>query len=164
MAARGGPADIVYVLCLLQAGFVLLAAVGEVLLMGGNGGFLLFPLIKMGVLLWLATKIVSGRRWAMITLIVVQSVTLAGFAVQLLLALVPGIGLTVNLAGLVTNLVLPIGLIVLCARARPPRPTPAVLAPLPGQPPLYPPQDPFAPAPIVDEATTNRMLAEETNG
>jgi hypothetical protein len=154
----GGSADIVYVLTVLQAAFVLLAAMGEMILMGANGAYLVFPVAKMVLLFWLATKIVSGRRWAMITMIVIQSITLAGFAAQLLAALVPSIGLTVNLAGLVTNLVMPIGVIVLCVRSMPPRtrpvgPVPTILA--------APPQDPFFPAPIVDEATTVRNLARD---
>jgi hypothetical protein len=155
-AEPGGAADISYVLCLVQASSVLLAAVGEVLLMGGNGAYLALPVAKVGVLLWLATKVVSGRRWAMITLIVVESVTLAGFAAQLLLSLLPAIGLTLNLAGLVSNVVLPAGLIVLCARSMQSRPSVPTVA-VPEYP---PPQDPFAPAPIVDESTTMRMLAE----
>jgi hypothetical protein len=153
----GGSADIVYVLCVLQAAFVLLAAVGEMILMGANGAFLVFPVAKMWLLFWLGAKIVSGRRWAMITLIVVQSVTLAGFGAQLLAALVPSIGLTVNLAGLVTNLVMPIGVIVLCVRSMPPKPRPAGAAPVLVATP--PPQDPFFPAPIVDETTAVRDLS-----
>jgi len=148
----GAPVDIVYVLCLLQAGFVLLGALGEVLLMGGNGAYLVLPVAKLVVLIWLATNAVSGRRWAMTTLIVLQSITLAGFAVQLLLSLVPAIGLTVNLVGLASNVVLPVALIVLCVRSRPPKRTKEAL-PVP--------QDPYAPAPIIDEATTTRMLQEQ---
>jgi hypothetical protein len=142
-ARRGGPADIIFVLGLLQVAFLTLAAVAEALLMGGNGAYLVVPLAKIVVLLWLGAKIVSGRRWAMITMIVVQSITLAGFGIQLLLAFVPAIGLTVNVVGVTTNLALPIAVIILCRRALPVRPKA-----------LPPPQDPYAPAPIVDDAAT----------
>jgi hypothetical protein len=144
-ARRGGPADIVYVLGLLQVAFLLLAAIGESLLMGGNGAYLVVPVAKIIVLLWLGAKIVSGRRWAMITMIVVQSITLAGFGIQLLLAAVPAIGLTINLVGVTTNLALPIAVIILCRRALPVRPQATSLPP---------PQDPYAPAPIVADTST----------
>jgi hypothetical protein len=144
-ARRGGPADIVYVLALLQVAFLMLAAIAEALLMGGNGAYLVVPVAKIVLLLWIGAKIVSGRRWAMITMIVVQSITLAGFGLQLLLAFVPAIGLTVNFVGVTTNLALPIAVIILCRRALPVRPKAASLPP---------PQDPYAPAPIVDDAST----------
>lgn len=140
---RGSSSDIVYVLGLLQVAFLMLAAIAEALLMGGNGAYLVVPLAKIVVLLWLGAKIVSGRRWAMITMIVVQSITLAGFGLQLLLAFIPAIGLTVNLVGVTTNLALPIAVIILCRQALPVRPKA-----------LPPPQDPYAPAPIVDDAAT----------
>jgi hypothetical protein len=141
----GGPADIVFVLSLLQVAFLVLAAVGESLLMGGNGAYLVVPLMKIVLLVWLGAKIVTGRRWAMVTMIVVQSITLAGFAVQLMLSFVPAIGLTVNLVGVTTNAALPVAAIVLCVRSMPVRSGP----PLPP-----PPQDPYAPAPILPEDTT----------
>ena len=71
-------ADVVYVLCLMQAAFVLLAGLGEMLLMGGNPLYLLLPVAKMVVLFVFAAKVVSGRRWAMIGVIVVQAITLVG--------------------------------------------------------------------------------------
>jgi hypothetical protein len=142
-------------LCLLQVVFLLLAGAGETLLMGGNGAYLVIPVAKSVVLLWLGAKAVSGRRWAMITLIVLQGITLGGFGAQLLLSLFPVIGLTVNLAGLTTNVVLPIAVILLCARALPARTSPPDRV-------YSPPQDPFAPAPIVDDATTVRALSRPT--
>jgi hypothetical protein len=145
----GGPADVAFVLSLLQVAFLVLAAAGEALLMGGSGAYLLVPLIKIVILVWLGAKIVTGRRWAMITMIVVQSITLVGFAVQLALSLVPALGLTVNLVGVTTSLALPIAVIVLCARSMPVRPRPTVMpAAMPA------PQDPYAPAPILPEDST----------
>lgn len=105
-------ADVLYVLCLMQGAFLLLAGLGELLLMGGNPVYLLLPVAKLVLLLWLATKVVKGRRWAGITLIVVQAVTLLGYQVQLLGgALLPMVDFTVNLVGLLTNLALPIAMI-----------------------------------------------------
>jgi hypothetical protein len=119
MSAAPAPssrADVVYVLVLLQVAFVLLAAVGEVLLMAGNGAYFLMPVVKSAVLLWLATKVVSGRRWAMITLIVLQAVTLTGFVIQLLIGLSPALDFTVNLVGLLTGVVMPVVILRLCWR------------------------------------------------
>ncbi len=154
--AEAPPRDVVYVLCLLQAAFVLLGAAGEVLLMGGNGAYLVVPVAKLGVLLWLAAKIVSGRRWAMITMIVLQSITLAGFALQVLLSVVPAVGLTVNLTGLVSNVLLPIVMIVLSVRSMPVKDVP------PPTEQYAVPQDPYAPAPLVDESATLHVLSRPT--
>jgi hypothetical protein len=157
-ARRGGPADICYVLTMLQVAFLLLAGLAESLLMG-NGGYLLMPILKAIVLLILAARIVSGKRWAAITMIVVQSLTLAAFGIQLLLAFVPAIALTVNLAGITTNLVMPIAMIILCRQAMPAKRRRIEEGPTAG----YPvPQDPYAQAPIVDDAATLRTLATPT--
>src|SRR4029078_12126746 len=52
----GGRADIVYVLCLMQAAFLLLGALGELLLMGGSPLYLALPVVKIVLLLVLAAK------------------------------------------------------------------------------------------------------------
>jgi hypothetical protein len=105
-------ADVVYVLCLMQGAFLLLAGLGELLLMGGNPAYLLLPVAKVVLLLWLATKVVKGRRWAAYTLIAVQVVTLLGYQVQLMGGLLmPTLDFTVNLVGLLTNLALPVAVI-----------------------------------------------------
>jgi hypothetical protein len=110
-------ADVLYVLCLMQGAFLLLAGLGELLLMGGNPAYLLLPVAKLVLLLWLATKVVKGRRWAGITLIVVQVVTLLGYQLQMLGgALLPIVDFTVNLVGLLTNLALPIAMIWLAVQ------------------------------------------------
>src|SRR5690349_1361148 len=57
--ARGGAADIMYVLCLMQVGFTMLAAVGEQLLMGGNPLYLVVPAVKSVLLLVVGAKVVS---------------------------------------------------------------------------------------------------------
>lgn len=149
---RGGAADVVYVLCLMQAGFLLLAGLGEMLLMGGNALYLILPLAKMVVLLYLAAKVVTGRRWALISLTVVQALTLLGFGTQLVAGALPWVDFTINLVVLITNLAMPIAMLYLCAVLLPQRrPVPpavtAMMRPLPV------PQDPYAPAPLVTSAT-----------
>ena len=112
---RGGLADVVYVLCLMQASFVVLAGLGEVLMMGGNGGYLILPVVKAAVLLWLGAKVVRNRKWALITLIVVQAVTLVALPIQMLLSLVPAIDFAPSLVELLTTVAMPAALIAMCA-------------------------------------------------
>jgi biotin transporter BioY len=112
---RGGLADVVYVVCLMQASFLMLAGVGEVLMMGGNGGYLALPVIKAAVLLWLGAKVVRNRKWALITLIVVQAVTVIALPIQMLLSLVPAVDFAPSLVELLTTVVVPGALIAMCA-------------------------------------------------
>jgi hypothetical protein len=112
---RGGLADVVYVICLMQASFLALAGVGEVLLMGGNGAYLIVPLIKAAVVVWLAAKIVRLRTWALITLIVLQAVTLATIPVQFLIGLAPVVDFSPSLVELVTDVFVPMAVIAMCA-------------------------------------------------
>lgn len=162
-SSADGSADVVYVICLMQAAFVLLAGLGEVLLMAGNPLYLGPPVVKTVLLFVFAAKAVSGRRWAMVALIVVQGITLTGFWLQVGAGMLPWVDYTVNLVGLVTNVVLPAAAIYLCAKmlaasrmatraASPVAWWPAVRRPVPppqGWPALPVPQDPFAPAPMV---------------
>ena len=107
--------DVVYVLCLMQVAFLLLGAVGEQLLMGGNPLYLGLPLIKVVLLFVFATKAVKGRRWAMVALLVVQAITVGGFALQYVVGgLLPMLDFTVNLVGLLTNVGLPVAVAWLC--------------------------------------------------
>jgi hypothetical protein len=149
---RDGAAEIVYVLCLLQAAFLLLGGVGEVLLMGGNPAYLVMPLAKMVLLFVFAAKALAGRRWALIAVIVLQGITLTGFWLQVGAGILPWVDFTVNLVGLITGLALPAATIYLCGSLylrtpRPPRPAPR---PAPQhQAPLHPTQIlyPTVPAP-----------------
>jgi hypothetical protein len=110
--------DVIYVLSLMQGAFLLLAGLGELLLMGGNPLYLVLPAAKLALMLWLATKVVKGRRWAVITMIVVQTVTLIGFQLQWLGGLlIPALDFTVNLVGLLTNVGMPAAVIALCVGA-----------------------------------------------
>ena len=115
VSERGGVADIVYVICLMQASFLALAGVGEVLLMGGNGIYLIVPLVKAAVLVWLATKVVRLRKWALITLIVLQALTLAAIPVQALIGLAPVVDFSPSLVELLTGVFVPMAVIAMCA-------------------------------------------------
>ncbi|MGE5827809.1 MAG: hypothetical protein ACM30G_05510 [Micromonosporaceae bacterium] len=122
--ARGGQADVVYVMGLLQGGFVVLAGLGELLLMHGNPLYLVLPVAKAVLLGVFAGRVVAGRRWAMVALIVVEGVTLVGFWLQVLAGLLPFVDFTVNLVGLITGVAMPLAVIYLCDRmiATTPRP------------------------------------------
>ena len=134
---RGGVADVVYVLCLLEVAFLLLAGVGEVLIMGFNPAYLGLPVVKAVLLLVFATGTAGGRRWAVIGLLVLHCITVVGFTIQFWAGVLPWVDYTVNLVGLLTNLALPVGVIVACAGLlRRPRPAPTLMLP--------PAQDPFA--------------------
>jgi hypothetical protein len=141
-ADRGGCADVVYLLLLLQAGFGLLAMLGELLFMG-NPLYLLVPVAKAALLFVVAAKVVSGRRWAWVTAIVVEGIGLIGFWLSLMVGLLPMLSRTVTIVGLLTEVVLPVTVMVLCARLlvqpRPPRMLPPGMAP----PALRRPQDPW---------------------
>jgi len=112
---RGGLADVVYVICLMQASFLALAGVGEVLMMGGNGAYLIVPLVKAATLVWLAAKVVRLRRWALITLIVLQALTLAAIPVQFVIGLAPVVDFSPSLVELVTGIFVPMAVIAMSA-------------------------------------------------
>jgi hypothetical protein len=114
-ARRSGAADVVYVLCLLQAAFLLLGGLGEVLLMGGNPLYLVMPLAKTVLLFVFAGRALAGRRWALIALIVVQGITLTGFWLQVGAGMLPWVDFTLNLVGLITNVAMPAAVVYLCA-------------------------------------------------
>jgi hypothetical protein len=137
-----GAVEVVRVLCLMQAGFLLLAGFGQVLMMGGAPAYLIAPVVKLVLLIVLAARVARGRRWAMITLIVLQVITLAGFTIQLAVGLLPQLDDTVNLVGLASDLALPAIVLALTA---------ALLARTRTAPPVYYPVavDPYAPAEIL---------------
>jgi len=150
---RGGAADVVYVLCLMQAAFLLLGGLGEVVLMGGNPAYLILPMAKMVLLFVFAAKVVSGRRWALVALIVVQGITLVGFWLQFGAGFLPWVDFTVNLVGLITNVAMPASVVYLCATVLVSQPSAEaqILYGLPV------PQDPYAPAPLVTTATAPQL-------
>ncbi|MBB5873956.1 membrane-associated HD superfamily phosphohydrolase [Allocatelliglobosispora scoriae] len=113
--ARGGPADLARLLLLLQAGFVLVAMLGEIALMA-SPIYAVLPIAKAALLLVLARTVAACRRWAMITTMAVQVLGLIGFWIGVLLGLLPQLDRTITLTGLITEVALPVALIVVCAR------------------------------------------------
>jgi len=103
------------VLLLVQAAAGLLASVGEILLMA-TPLYAVLPVAKAVVLFVLASKIVRGRRWAVLTAIVLQWLGLLGVWLGVLLGLLPGLAPSITLVALLTEVALPIAVIVLCAR------------------------------------------------
>ena len=115
MYERGGPREVVYVLLTVQAAAGLLASVGELLFMG-SPLYAVLPVLKAVGLFVLAAKIVRGRRWAMIAVIVVEWLGLLGFWLGVLLALFPGFAASITLMALLTEVALPVTVIILCTR------------------------------------------------
>jgi hypothetical protein len=150
--ARGGPADVVLVLTLLQVAAGLLAMLGELLLMGGSPLYLPAPLAKAVLLLVLAAKIMRGRRWAMIVMIVNQALAVVGFWAGALIGMLPQLDNTITLVGVLMGLALPVGITYLCATliVRAPRRPVARVGPLP---PAWPAVDPWPSAPVTDTRT-----------
>jgi hypothetical protein len=112
---RSGRAELARLLLLLTAGMTLLAMLGEIVLMA-SPAYAAVPVMKAILLMVLARKIVLYRRWAMITTIVLAAMMLAGFSLSSLIGLLPQIDHTVTLTGLITEVALPIVLIVLCGQ------------------------------------------------
>ena len=115
MMERGGPGEVVYVLLLVQATAGLLASVGELLLMG-TPLYAALPVAKAAVLAVLAGKILRGRRWAVVTTIVLQWLGLLGVWLGVLIGLLPGLAPSITVVSLLTEVALPIAVILLCAR------------------------------------------------
>ena len=117
--APGGPADVVFVLLLLQAAMGLLATLGLTVIMGVNLVYALVPSIKPILLLVLARRLVRGRRGAVAFIIAIEAVSLAGYALNLLVGFAPQVDVTVNLITVLSNVALPMAILVLCAGLRP---------------------------------------------
>jgi len=108
-------AELARLLLLMTAGLTLLAMFGEIVLMA-SALYAVVPIIKATLLMVLARKVSLSRRWAMITTMVVAGMSLAGFTIGSLVGLLPQLDHTVTLTGLITEVALPIVLIVLSAQ------------------------------------------------
>jgi hypothetical protein len=100
-----GYAQLAYVLVLLQAGLTTLATLGQLVVMGGNPAYLPVPLVHT-VLLLVAGSMIR-RRWAAVTLVALESLSLLGFWLSVLVGLLPWVEYPVNLTGLLTDVALP---------------------------------------------------------
>ena len=100
-----GYAQLAYALVLLQAGLSTLAMLGEVVVMGGNPLYLPVPLVHTVALI--VAGVAIRRRWAAITLVVLESLSLLGFWLSFTIGLLPWVEYPLNLTGLLTDVVLP---------------------------------------------------------
>ncbi len=110
----GGRADVAYVLLLGQAALGMLASLGVLLLMAGNPVYLVAPLLHATLLFVLASFVARRRRWAWWGVVVLEALSLAGFALNLLIGLLPQVDMTLNLVGLLTQVGLPAALLWQC--------------------------------------------------
>jgi hypothetical protein len=108
-------AELARLLLLMAAGMTLLAMFGEIILMGSLI-YAAVPVIKAALLMLLARKVAALRRWAMVATIVLSGMTLGGFTISTLIGLLPQLDHTVTMTGLVTEVALPLVLIVLSAQ------------------------------------------------
>lgn len=102
-------------LLVLQGAFGLTSTLGIVTLMGFNPVYAVVPVAHAALLMTLGA-LLTRRRWALVTALVVEVLAVAGWQLQLLLGLIPQLDFTVNLTGLLTTLALPVAVLVLCAR------------------------------------------------
>ncbi|GIH02520.1 hypothetical protein Rhe02_05870 [Rhizocola hellebori] len=112
---RVGRAELIRLLLLMTAGFTLLAMFGEIVLMA-SPWYAVLPIGKAILLLVLARKVAAQRRWALMATIVVSALGLTGFVASSLVGLIPQLDHTLTLTGLITQIALPITLILLCAQ------------------------------------------------
>jgi hypothetical protein len=115
VADSGGARHVAHVLLVLQAALILLAGLGELLLMG-NPAYLPLVLGGPSLLLVVASAVGRGRRWGLVAAIVIQAVPLGAYQVSLLLGLLPQLDVTVNLVGLLANVALPLVVSWQCLR------------------------------------------------
>lgn len=102
-------------LLVLQGAFGLTSTLGVLTLMGFNPAYAVVPVVHAALLMTLG-GLLRRRRWALVTVVVVEVLAVAGWELQLLLGLLPQLDFTVNLTGLLTTLVLPVTVLVLAAR------------------------------------------------
>jgi hypothetical protein len=110
--------DVIYVLLLLQGAMALLSGVAMLLFMQGNPFVLPIAVGTPALLFVVAAGVARNRRWARRVAIVVESLILAGFAISLLIGVLPQIDFSINLLTLITNLALPVTVIRLLRRSR----------------------------------------------
>ncbi len=113
MSSKG---NVVFVLLLVQAATVLLATIGELLFMSGLFFYALMPLARVTLLVTFGAFALRGHRGAIIGLIVLEGLSLLGFALSVAVGLLPPLDFTPTLTGLFTTGFLPIVVIVYCAQ------------------------------------------------
>src|SRR5262249_37932537 len=102
------------VLTVLQAGLGLLTLLGQLVVNAGNPLYL--PVAVAHAVLLLVCGAVAHRRWAAVTLVVLEGLSVAGFWVSLAVGLLPWVVYPANLVGALTDLVLPAAVLYLAGR------------------------------------------------
>jgi hypothetical protein len=106
---------VVLVLVCVQIGAGVLAMIGELLFMGGNPVYILEPLVRTVVTAILA-GLMHRRIGALIGLMAMQVISLAGFTISAGLGALPQLSFTPTLTGLLTGVGLPAAILVLSIR------------------------------------------------
>lgn len=117
---------LLYVFALLEAGMAGLATLGGTLFMGANPLYIGIGAAIVTVYVVAGQAASAGRRWALITLLACETLRLVGFALSLLVGLLPQVELTLTGATLADGLILPAIVVVMVARqlaVRRPAPT-----------------------------------------
>jgi hypothetical protein len=144
-----GHRHLLLVLALLQAALGLLAALGQLLFTGANPAYLVAPLGRAALVITAAAAAASGRRWGPVAIVVLEGLSVAGLWISAMVGLLPWVDNTVNLVGLLSNLVLPAAMLYLAARLLATR-VPGTRAPVHWPaPPVTPVPVPVRPAPTL---------------
>jgi hypothetical protein len=112
----GGAADVAYVLLLVQAALGMLATSGLLVLMGGNPVYLIVGLGHPLLLAVLAGGVARRSRWALVTVTVLELLSLAAYQLNLWLDVLPQVDVTVNLVALLSQAGLPVAVAMQCLR------------------------------------------------
>lgn len=115
MTESRGRRDVIAVLVLIEVAAGLLAALGQALFMA-SPLFLAVPVLKTVFLLVVSNRLVRGRRWAVVTMLVVHTLALVGFGFGLVLGATPWFTASVTLTGLLSGLGVPLAVLWLCVR------------------------------------------------
>jgi hypothetical protein len=98
---------LLYVLVLFEAGMSLLSTLGGTLFMGGDPIYLGVGL-AVATLYIVAGQVASrGRRWGLMTILIVECLRLTGFGLSTLIGITPWVQLTLTGASVLDSLILP---------------------------------------------------------
>ncbi|HET8678499.1 MAG TPA: hypothetical protein VFM39_00145 [bacterium] len=119
-----GNADVIFVLLLLQGAIGIVTGLGLLLFTAGNPLAILSGFARPAVLFILAAGVVRsahrvGRRWTIKATVIVEALSLASFLVSAVIGLLGEVDFTINLVTLITNVALPVAVILLLSNDRP---------------------------------------------
>jgi hypothetical protein len=106
-----GRAAVGSVLLFIQAALGILATLGMVVIMHGRMVYAVFPMLHVALLLVIASGVARGWRWTWWAAVVVESLSLTGYLVNLWLGLLPQVDVTLTLVGLLTTVGLPVAVL-----------------------------------------------------